>query len=149
MFFIRWRGGRCLCQLGFCLGGWSVGVSWGVVTRFRFRRLFPLKRSGARCCLLAGSCISMDRFRKGPVLGITGRNLATVTRTTFHSISFLLHHRRGRRITGVLTSPRTDSGSGCITLAFLHGTRISTGKRLPLYRSANATVVRKRGNRRI
>lgn len=91
----------------------------------------------------------MDRFRKGPVLGVRGRNLATVTGTTFHSISFLLHHSRGRRITGVLDSPRTDSGSGCMTLAFLHGTRISTGNGLPLYRSANATVVRNRGNRRM
>lgn len=93
--------------------------------------------------------MSMDRFRKGPVLGMRGRKLATVTGATFHSMSFVLHHSRGRRITGVLDSPRTDSGSGCMTLAFLHGTRITTGKMLPFYRSANATVIRNRGKRRM
>lgn len=127
--------------------GWGAGTV--TAAPFGCRTPFPLNPSAARCCLLAGSCISISRFRKAPILGMRGRNLATVTGTTFHSISFVLHHSRGRRITGVLDSPRTDSGSGCMTLAFLHGTRITTGNMLPFYRSANATVVCNRGKRRM
>lgn len=114
---------------------------------FRCRTPFPLGGSSARCCLLADRRIDMSRFRKRRVLGITPRTLALLTHRTFRSTSFVLHPTRRRRITSVLHSPRTDRGSGCITLRFLHGSSVTTGNILPAYRSANATVVINGGKR--